>query len=147
VAPAAAQLHIMVRDDTTAVLYKVNEPDGLTKVKEQAERIGGDWRVLLSDDQTCGGGAIWYASNGRERHYFVVKGRKTASEANVEAAGIARGFADGKQGWTAGALRTWYNKNAFARDSGGWVKAAEKTVGVDRCQPGMSRPGYTGVRG
>lgn len=143
--PASAQVHILVRDDMTAVLHKVNEPDGLAKAQEQAARIGGDWRVLLANDQTCGGGAIWYASNGRERRYFVVKGRKTASEANIEAAGIARGFANGRQGWTAGALRTWFNKNAFADKSSTYVKVVERAVGVDRCH--KDSDGSIGVRG
>lgn len=81
---ASAQVSIMVRDDRTAVLHKVNEPDTYASVQAQAAKIGGPWRVLARNDTTCGGGAIWYASNGAARKYFLVTGKETASQANLE---------------------------------------------------------------
>lgn len=109
---ALAQVNVLVRDDATGVVYKVNEPDGLNKAKEQAARMEGTWRTLLAEDRTCGGGAIWYASNRAERKYFLVTGKATSGEANIAAAKQARAFTQDKPAWIAGALRTWLNRNA-----------------------------------
>ena len=145
--PASAQVTILVNDAKTAVIYKVNEPDTLGLAKEQAARLGGTWRTLFSEDMTCGGGALWYASNGATRRYFHVNGRATVAEANAEAAKKARAFAASNLGWTAGSLRTYYNKNAYIPTAGPREKMVERTVGRDRCTHQFLKNTTTGVRG
>ncbi len=71
-------------------------------------------------------------------------GKPTASAANVAATDTARAFAKNKPGWTAGALRTWYNKNAFLPAADLNTKVAERVIGLDRCP---TKTGSIGVRG
>lgn len=142
-APASAQLHIMVRDDQNAVLYRVNNPNGMAELREQSARIKGDWRVLVSNECTPGAGALWVASNGPERKYFLVTGRKTTSEANVAAAEQARAYAKARKGWYAGAMRTWVNYNGQKQDvmrEPSLIRdAMDRTQDLIKCKPGSKK--------
>lgn len=151
--PAEAQVSVMVRTDRTALATEKNVPNSLQKVQQRAAAKGGTWDTLLTNDTTCGVGAVAIAYTMGDRRYFLVTGKLTAGEANAEAMRQANDFAKANKGWITTAGPSWFNKNAYRKGADGIEWVLEETVGMDRCARVLdemkkrSPLGQMGVRG
>lgn len=141
-----AQVQILGREDKTEVVYSVNQPDGLASARTRAEEKGGSWSLVLQS-AICGHGAIWYASNGEERKYFVVVGKESTADANTEAAATARNYAKGRAGWHAGIMRVFVNENRYSLKPSLATGVVERWAGLDPCTKSDRKGGAVGVRG
>ena len=152
---ATAQVSVMVRTDRTDLATEKNVPDPLERVRKRVATKGGTWDTLLANDTTCGGGAVAIAYSMSDRRYFLVTGKKTATEANAEAMAKAREYAAARKGWITTAGPNWFNRNEYRVGADGIEWVLDKLDMLDPCQFRLpeaerrrqQRNGGPGVRG
>lgn len=146
---AQAQLVVMGRMDRGDVVYSVNEADPVARAKARADLRGGAWEVV-GQSSACGYAAVWSASNGTERRYFVASGKATSTEASVAALNMAKAFVKGRTGWAPQIQRiNILNENRYSFKPSVKRDVVERMVGMESCfKPAPKvKKGYTGVRG
>lgn len=102
-------VYVLTRQDRLDAVIVANKADGLRKAWDQATTRGGQWKLEVQDDK-CGYGAIYQATDGVNRVYVSVTGQPTGPEAAAEARKLADAQAKGRKGWMSEAVRYFSNK-------------------------------------